>query len=150
MRPRKGSSMTTIRFVDTTLRDGNQSLWDATGITTDAVLAVAGHLDKVGFKAVDFVASIHMGVAVRIPQRESMDEDQTCIPSHAEHSTELWHHGSTLHRLQALSRLHHGAGVPVHGRQWNPSGVACRCRPRNRNNPKETLVWQKRQALRTS
>ncbi|MFH1115255.1 MAG: biotin carboxyl carrier protein [Pseudomonadota bacterium] len=57
--------MTTIRFVDTTLRDGNQSLWDATGITTDAALSVAEQLDNVGFKAVDFMASIHMGVAVR-------------------------------------------------------------------------------------
>ncbi len=57
--------MTTIQFVDTTLRDGNQSLWDATGLTTESILAVAGQVDKAGFKAVDFMASIHMGVAVR-------------------------------------------------------------------------------------
>jgi oxaloacetate decarboxylase alpha subunit len=57
--------MTTIQFVDTTLRDGNQSLWDATGLTTEAMLAVAGQIDEAGFKAIDFMASIHMGVAVR-------------------------------------------------------------------------------------
>lgn len=59
------STMTTVQFVDTTLRDGNQSLWDATGLTTEAMLAVAGQIDQVGFKAIDFMASIHMGVAVR-------------------------------------------------------------------------------------
>ncbi len=37
--------MTTIQFVDTTLRDGNQSLWDATGLTTEAILAVATQMD---------------------------------------------------------------------------------------------------------
>ncbi len=57
--------MTTVQFVDTTLRDGNQSLWDATGLTTEAILAVAKQMDAVGFKAVDFISSIHMGVAVR-------------------------------------------------------------------------------------
>ena len=57
--------MSEIKFVDTTLRDANQSLWDATGLTTGMVLSMAPQLDQVGFKAVDFITSIHMGVAVR-------------------------------------------------------------------------------------
>ena len=57
--------MATIEFVDTTLRDGNQSLWDATGLNTEAILSVARQMDEVGFKVIDFMASTHMGVAVR-------------------------------------------------------------------------------------
>jgi oxaloacetate decarboxylase alpha subunit len=54
-----------IKFVDTTLRDANQSLWDATGLTTGMILSIAPEVDKIGFKAVDFITSIHMGVSVR-------------------------------------------------------------------------------------
>ncbi|MBA4418720.1 MAG: biotin carboxyl carrier protein [Syntrophus sp. (in: bacteria)] len=61
----KEKKMREIKFVDTTLRDGNQSLWGATGMTTAKVLSVAAAIDRAGFKAIDFIASIHMGVYVR-------------------------------------------------------------------------------------
>lgn len=54
-----------VGFVDTSLRDGNQSLWSATGLRTADVLAVAPALDRVGFHAVDFTASTHIAVSVR-------------------------------------------------------------------------------------
>ena len=54
-----------IKFVDTTVRDGNQSLWGATGLNTDMIISAAADMDRVGFKAIDFVSSIHMGVSVR-------------------------------------------------------------------------------------
>lgn len=54
-----------IDFVDTTLRDGNQSLWGATGLTTGMMLAVAPDLDRVGYRAIDFSTSTHMAVTVR-------------------------------------------------------------------------------------
>ncbi|HWE09881.1 MAG TPA: hypothetical protein VG325_11030 [Solirubrobacteraceae bacterium] len=54
-----------IEFVDTTTRDGNQSLWSATGLTTPDVLAVAPVLDRVGYHAADFTSSTHMAVSVR-------------------------------------------------------------------------------------
>ena len=57
--------MKEIQFVDTTLRDGNQSLWDATGLTTAMVLKVAKDLNRAGFKAIDFTSSIHIGVSVK-------------------------------------------------------------------------------------
>jgi len=34
-----------VRLVDTSLRDGNQSLWGAAGLTTGMVEAVGPHLD---------------------------------------------------------------------------------------------------------
>ena len=54
-----------VEFVDTTTRDGNQSLWSATGLTTPDVLAVAPTLDRVGYHAADFTSSTHMAVSVR-------------------------------------------------------------------------------------
>jgi len=38
--------MTEIKFIDTSLRDGNQSLWDATGIKTGMILSIAPVMDK--------------------------------------------------------------------------------------------------------
>ena len=38
-----------IGFIDTTIRDGNQSLWDATGLTTAMILSIAPTMDRAGF-----------------------------------------------------------------------------------------------------
>jgi oxaloacetate decarboxylase alpha subunit len=54
-----------VRFVDTTLRDGNQSLWGAVGLKAGMVISIAETFDRVGFKAIDFISSIHMGMSVR-------------------------------------------------------------------------------------
>ncbi|MGH2889603.1 MAG: biotin carboxyl carrier protein, partial [Solirubrobacteraceae bacterium] len=60
----------TIQLVDTSLRDGNQSLWSATGLTTPDVLAVAPALDEVGYHALDFTSSTHMAVSVRFHRED--------------------------------------------------------------------------------
>ena len=57
--------MAEIRLVETSLRDGNQCLWGAVGIDTARTLSIAPVMDRVGFKAIDFTTSTHMGVAVR-------------------------------------------------------------------------------------
>ncbi|MEJ2761682.1 MAG: biotin carboxyl carrier protein, partial [Gammaproteobacteria bacterium] len=57
--------MTDIRLVDVSVRDGNQSLWGATGLSTRQILAIAPVINRVGFKALDFTSSTHMAVAVR-------------------------------------------------------------------------------------
>jgi len=54
-----------VELIDTTVRDGNQSLWSATGMTTRMILDVAADLDRAGFRALDFITSTHMGTAVR-------------------------------------------------------------------------------------
>jgi oxaloacetate decarboxylase alpha subunit len=59
-----------IAFVDTSLRDGNQSLWSATGLTTPDVLSIAPALDRVGYHALDFTSSTHMAVSVRFHQED--------------------------------------------------------------------------------
>jgi oxaloacetate decarboxylase alpha subunit len=57
--------MADVRLVETSLRDGNQCLWGAVGIDTAKTLSIAPVMDRVGFKAIDFTTSTHMGVAVR-------------------------------------------------------------------------------------
>jgi oxaloacetate decarboxylase (Na+ extruding) subunit alpha len=60
----------TVDIVDTSTRDGNQSLWSATGLTTPDVLAIAPTMDRVGFHALDFTSSTHMGVSVRFHRED--------------------------------------------------------------------------------
>lgn len=60
----------TVDIVDTTTRDGNQSLWSATGLTTQDIVAIAPTMDRVGFHAVDFTSSTHLAVAVRFHRED--------------------------------------------------------------------------------
>ncbi|HEY7377874.1 MAG TPA: hypothetical protein VH542_04230 [Steroidobacteraceae bacterium] len=54
-----------IKLVDVSIRDGNQSLWGATGLNTAQTLQVAPLLDRMGLQAIDFTSSTHMGISVR-------------------------------------------------------------------------------------
>jgi oxaloacetate decarboxylase (Na+ extruding) subunit alpha len=54
-----------VGIVDTTVRDGNQSLWSATGLSTQDILAVAPTIDRVGYHALDFTSSTHLAISVR-------------------------------------------------------------------------------------
>ncbi|MGY1602263.1 biotin carboxyl carrier protein [Geodermatophilus sp. SYSU D00815] len=54
-----------VRLVDTSTRDGNQSLWGATGLTTGMVEALGPALERAGFAALDFTSSTHLSVGVR-------------------------------------------------------------------------------------
>ena len=53
-----------IRFVDTTLRDGHQSLW-AENMTTGMMLPVAERMDRAGFDAIELISSSHLKKCVR-------------------------------------------------------------------------------------
>jgi oxaloacetate decarboxylase alpha subunit len=61
---RPSNSRREIRIVDTTLRDGHQSLW-ATRMRTDHIVSMAEDFDRGGFEQVDLVAPIQFDVAVR-------------------------------------------------------------------------------------
>jgi oxaloacetate decarboxylase alpha subunit len=60
----------TISLIDTTVRDGNQSNWGATGLDTAMMLGIAPAMDRVGFEAIDFTTSTHMAVAVRFSKQD--------------------------------------------------------------------------------
>jgi len=53
-----------IGFVDTTLRDGQQSLW-AERMTTGMMLSVAEQMDNAGFEAIELISSSHFKKCVR-------------------------------------------------------------------------------------
>ncbi|WP_127128731.1 pyruvate/oxaloacetate carboxyltransferase [Georgenia sp. SYP-B2076] len=57
--------MSEISLVDVSLRDGNQSIWGATGVTTRMVEGVTPDLDRVGYRALEIVSSTLMATAVR-------------------------------------------------------------------------------------
>ena len=56
--------MSEIHFVDTTLRDGQQSLW-ALGMKTGAMLPIAAQMDRIGFESMEFFVSIMIKKYVR-------------------------------------------------------------------------------------
>jgi len=56
--------MNEVNFVDTTLRDGQSSLW-AYGMRTDMILPVAPMIDRAGFEAVEIIASAPFKKCVR-------------------------------------------------------------------------------------
>lgn len=62
--------MAEVEIVETSLRDGNQCLWAALGVDTAKTLTIAPIMDRVGFKAIDFTTSTHMGVAVRYKRED--------------------------------------------------------------------------------
>src|SRR5579872_992456 len=57
--------MARIKLVDVSIRDGNQSIWSATGLNTAQTLEIAPLLERIGLQAIDFSSSTHMGIAVR-------------------------------------------------------------------------------------
>ena len=56
--------MNDVKFVDTTLRDGQASLW-AENMRTGMMLAVADQLDNAGFQAAELIAASHIKKCVR-------------------------------------------------------------------------------------
>jgi oxaloacetate decarboxylase alpha subunit len=56
--------MDEIRFVDTTIRDGHQSLW-AERMSTGMMLPIAKNLDAAGFLAIELLSGSHIKKAVR-------------------------------------------------------------------------------------
>ena len=56
--------MEPIEFVDTTLRDGHQSLW-AESMRTGMMLAVGERMDRAGFRGMELMSSSHIKKCVR-------------------------------------------------------------------------------------
>jgi oxaloacetate decarboxylase alpha subunit len=56
--------MNEVHFVDTTLRDGPQSLW-AESMTTGMMLPIASRIDRAGFEAIEIIATTFFKKCVR-------------------------------------------------------------------------------------
>ncbi|MET0502953.1 MAG: biotin carboxyl carrier protein [Candidatus Binatia bacterium] len=95
--------MSEIHFVDTTLRDGQQSLW-ALGMRTGAMLAIASQMDRVGFESMEFFVSIMIKKYVR----EHKENPWVWLREGTKrfHSTRLRNHGG-MHGSGAFEKLPH-------------------------------------------
>ena len=63
-------TMADVQIVETSLRDGNQCLWAALGVDTAQDTDDRPDDGRVGYKAIDFTTSTHMGVAVRYKKED--------------------------------------------------------------------------------
>jgi len=97
--------MNEISFVDTTLRDGQQSLW-ALGMKTDAMLGAAPQMDRIGFESMEFFVSIMIKKYVR----ELKEDPWIWIREGVKRfrRTRLRNHGG-LHGSGAMEKLPHAA-----------------------------------------
>jgi oxaloacetate decarboxylase alpha subunit len=82
--------MQKVRFVDTTLRDGQQSLW-AYGMRTGMMLPVATRLDEAGFDAMEFGAPIELTKCVRELREDPWDRYRRMIAQIKHTSLRLIH-----------------------------------------------------------
>lgn len=62
--------MKEIGIVDVTLRDGNQSMWGATGITNSMVEDVSPMVARGNYHAIEFITSTHMAMSVRFHRED--------------------------------------------------------------------------------
>ena len=61
-----------VGLIDTTLRDGNQSLW-ATRMTTETMLPILPAMDRAGFHSLEMMATVNMDVCVRFLEENPWD-----------------------------------------------------------------------------
>jgi oxaloacetate decarboxylase (Na+ extruding) subunit alpha len=93
--------MNDIHFIDTTLRDGQQSLW-ALGMKTEAMLGAATQMDRIGFESMEFFVSIMIKKYVR----EHKENPWLWLREGVKHfhRTRLRNHGG-LHGSGAMEKL---------------------------------------------
>ena len=72
--------MTEVRFVDTTLRDGQQSLW-AYNMRTGMMVPVADQIDDAGFEAVELGGPVEMPKCVKELREDPWERYRLIIPT---------------------------------------------------------------------
>lgn len=65
--------MTSVKLIDVSLRDGNQSVWGATGVINEMVRKTAPLLDRAGYEAIELITSSTMSAAVRYQQEDPFE-----------------------------------------------------------------------------
>jgi isopropylmalate/homocitrate/citramalate synthase len=88
-----------VRFIDTTFRDGSQSLW-ASGLRSGMIEAVAEWMDRAGFDVIEVLCK-------RVFQevRPRSEED----PGNGAHGSQNAQHGQELHVQRRHSALRNSA-----------------------------------------
>ena len=93
-----------IGLVDTTVRDGHQSLWSANALSTPMIAEIAPVIDRVGFQAIDFTSSTHMAMAVSWHAGGPVGADPRRARPDARDAARLHHARDALHRVVSARR----------------------------------------------
>lgn len=126
-----GGGMTDIHFIDTTLRDGQQSLW-ALNMRTGMMLPALEHMDRAGFEAMEFfVPIVQMKKMVR-----DLGEDpwqwlrlgtkrvnHTSLRLHGGYKGGLKKVPESVSKLLVKKVIDHGITVTRTSNSWNNFGV---------------------------
>ena len=112
--------MAEVRLVETSLRDGNQCLWGALGIDTAMTLTIAPVMDRVGFKAIDFTTSTHMGVAVRYKQEDPWERIRLMAAATPNTPLQFMSTGFRFISWETASAEFMALAYPHAGAQWHP------------------------------
>ena len=110
-----------IGLVDTTVRDGHQSLWSADALTTAMIAEIAPVMDRVGFHAIDFTSSTHMAMAVRSHAEDPWERIRAVRERMPETRARLHHAGHALHGLAARARRGDAARARLRDPQRDPA-----------------------------
>ena len=106
-----------LQLVDVSFRDGNQSLWGATGVRTRHVLQIAPLMDRVGFRALDFTSSTAHGHRGPHAPRGSLGTHPAHPRRDAVHAAAVHRHRVPVHLLGTRAPGVHGAGLRAAGRE---------------------------------
>jgi oxaloacetate decarboxylase (Na+ extruding) subunit alpha len=93
--------MNDIHFVDTTLRDGQLSLW-ALGMRTGAMLAVAEQMDRCGFESMEFFG--FAGYIKMVREHKENPWDWMGMGAKKFHRTRLRYHGGLATGFEKIPR----------------------------------------------
>ena len=125
--------MSEVRFIDTTVRDGQLSLW-ALGMRTGAMLAAAGQMDRCGFESMEFFGFASIIKQVREHKENPWDWVRLGVKRFSR--TRLRYHGgissgfepipSCVLRLMMERVIAHGVTLTRSSNPWNDYGVLAR------------------------
>jgi len=93
--------MNEIHFIDTTLRDGQLSLW-ALGMRTGAMLAIAEQMDRCGFESMEFFG--FAGYIKMVREHKENPWDWIGLGAKKFHRTRLRYHGGLATGFEKIPR----------------------------------------------
>jgi oxaloacetate decarboxylase (Na+ extruding) subunit alpha len=123
--------MKEIHFVDTTVRDGQLSLW-ALGMRTGAMLAIAEQMDRCGFESMEFFG--FAGYIKMVREHKENPWDWIGLGAKRFHRTRLRYHGGLATGFEKIPRsvrllmiervVAHGITLTRSSDPWNDYEVA--------------------------
>ena len=125
--------MNELHFVDTTLRDGQLSLW-ALGMKTGAMLAIAEQMDRCGFQSLEFFG--FAGFIKYVREHKENPFDWMRLGAKKFHRTRLRYHGGLASGFEKVPRsvrklmveriVAHGITLTRSSDPWNDYDVAAK------------------------